>query len=451
MASWRLAVDAGGTFTDCLACDPEGRTHRAKVLSSGVLRATSRPDGALDAPWLVGLPGDFLDGVPHETIGAIRTFGPGLEAPLVAAHVVTKTPFSQKLPPLNLRLGTTRGTNALLTRSGTPPALFLTAGLEDLLLIGDQSRPDLFALDIRQPAPLWAEAIGVAGRLSSGGAEIEPLDEVSLRLSARKLLARGISTAAVALLHSWKNPVHEIRAGEILREEGFSHISLSAELSPLQRLLPRAQTALVNAYLTPVLESYLASLPGAPHLMTSAGGLVGRGAFRPKDSLLSGPAGGVVGALAAGRAAGFTDLLAFDMGGTSTDVCRLGPDGVEYVWEHGIGDVRLLAPAVAVESVAAGGGSLCGVDAFGRLFVGPGSAGAEPGPACYGAGGPLTLTDINLLLGRLDAGHFSVPLDRAASESALDEIVRASGRGRGELLSALVALADDFGSSSRAG
>ena len=460
MALWRLAVDTGGTFTDCLARDPAGQTHRAKVLSSGVLRATVRQGGTLDAPWLAGQPENFLDGVPHETLGAIRTFFPGLEAPLVAAHVVTKTPFAEKLPLLRLRLGTTRGTNALLTRSGTPPALFLTAGLEDLLRIGDQSRPDLFALDIRQAEPLWAETIAVAGRLDPGGAELEPLDEPELRAAARRLLARGISIAAVALLHSWKNPSHETRVGEILREEGFTHVSLSSALSPLQRLLPRARTALANAYLTPVLESYLdgvsAGITPQPHklpiigaggnsfhLMTSAGGLVGRGAFRPKDSLLSGPAGGVVGALAAGRAAGFSDLLAFDMGGTSTDVCRLGPDGVEYVWEHRIGDVRLLAPAVAVESVAAGGGSLCGVDGFGRLFVGPGSAGASPGPACYGAGGPLTLTDVNLLLGRLDSGHFSVPLDRAASEIALEKIADASGRSRGELLSAFVALADE--------
>ena len=194
----------------------------------------------------------------------------------------------------------------------------------------------------------------------------------------------------------------------------------------MQRLVPRARTALIDAYLTPVLDTFLDSVSEkceSLFVMTSSGGLTARRAFHPKDSLLSGPAGGVVGALAAGRAAGFEKLIAFDMGGTSTDVCLLSERGAQLVYEHGVGDVRLLAPAVAVESVAAGGGSICSLDRAGRLRVGPESAGARPGPACYGAGGPLTITDVNLLLGRIDPESFPLPLDRAAAERAAEKLL----------------------------
>jgi 5-oxoprolinase (ATP-hydrolysing) len=175
-AHWRIFADTGGTFTDCLAISPGGEWHRAKVLSSGVLRT----DTAGNAPWRVGLPNNFLDGVAFHHDSAMITYSPGLEAPLVAAHLVTKTPFSQHLPDIELRLGTTRGTNALLTRTGTPPIFFVTAGFEDLLRIGNQARPDLFALDIVKPEPLYAESIGVSERLSADGSLLRPLDELSL-------------------------------------------------------------------------------------------------------------------------------------------------------------------------------------------------------------------------------------------------------------------------------
>lgn len=427
---WRLFVDTGGTFTDCLAQSPEGEWRRAKVLSSGELRLTE----ALRAE----LGEDFWAG---------SEASPRWEAPVLAAHLVTRTPLNEPLPPLTMRLGTTRGTNALLTRTGVAPVLFLTEGFEDILLIGDQSRPDLFALDIVRPEPLWTEVIGVRERLSADGSVLRQLDEKRLRTAARSAVERGFTTAALALLHSWTNPEQELRAAAILQEEGFVHVSVSSELSPLQRYVPRARTALVDAYLAPVLSSFLSSVAqGTERLsvMTSAGGLIPQDAFRARDSLLSGPAGGVVGALAAGHRAGYEKLIAFDMGGTSTDVCRLEASGAALTFEHGIGDIRLLAPAVAVESVAAGGGSICHLDTQGRLAVGPQSAGAAPGPACYGQGGPLTITDVNLLLGRIDPNTFSVPLDVSAAERAADALAAQSGiTDRKELLQGLLALADE--------
>lgn len=445
MSSWRVFVDTGGTFTDCLAISPDGIWHRAKVLSSSILRT----DAAGKAPWRVNLPANFLDGVATRRDGGIITYLPGLEAPLVAAHLVTRTPFSQPLPPLELRLGTTRGTNALLTHTGTPPVFFVTAGFEDLLRIGNQARPDLFALDIFKPTPLYAESVGVRERLNADGSVLRQLDEDMLRVEALRLRAAGHSSAAVALLHAWRNPAHEQRVAEVLAECGFSSISLSSELAALQKLLPRAETAVVNAYLTPILASYLRGVRqglsenSTLSVMTSAGGLVPEAQFRPKDSLLSGPAGGVVGACEAGLRAGFTKLIAFDMGGTSTDVARIEAPEIPYVFEHKVGDAQLLAPAVAVESVAAGGGSLCGCDDHGRLFVGPASAGAQPGPACYGAGGPLTITDINLLLGHIPEKDFSLPLDRAAAERALAEVAQKSGQPAALLLHAFYELANE--------
>ena len=353
---------------------------------------------------------------------------------MLAARLVTATPPGRPLPPLAMRLATTRGTNALLERKGAPVALFLTRGFGDLLRIGTQQRPELFALAIERPAPLYRAVVEVDERLAADGAEIAPLDLAALRGPAAELLAAGVSCAAVALLHSYRDPRHERELGAFLRELGFRHVSLSAELAPLIKLLPRAETAVVDAYLAPVLADYLAAVAaelasGALHVMTSAGGLVRASSFRAKDSLLSGPAGGVVGAARAGRASGFERVIAFDMGGTSTDVARFDGD-FEYLFEHRVGDAHLVAPALAIESVAAGGGSICAYRG-GRLQVGPESAGARPGPACYGAGGPLTLTDVNLLLGRLAAGRFEIPLDPGAAELAAAALLGALEPGPG--------------------
>src|SRR5690606_39160001 len=234
--------------------------------------------------------------------------------------------------------------------------------------------------------------------------------------------------AAVAFMHSYLNPVHELRVAEILMEEGFEVVRTSASLAPLIRLLPRAQTTVVDAYLSPIISETIRRVREgiggeklqSLHLMTSAGGLSRDRRYHPKDSLLSGPAGGVVAIAAAARGTGLGKVIGFDMGGTSTDVARW--DGAfGYVFEHRIGDATLVAPALAIESVAAGGGSICKF-AEGRLQVGPESGGAQPGPACYGAGGPLTITDVNLLMGRLATGSFEIPLNRDAAVEALQAL-----------------------------
>jgi len=466
---FRLYVDTGGTFTDCLAVDPDGSERRAKVLSSAALRGRvvevlgaarlrieaswSGPDqfvrgfgfrmldreggdalvmGYSSAERILDLdlpPASGLEpGAPFELISPEQ-------APLLAARLVTGTPAGESLPPMSMRLATTRGTNALLTRSGVEPVLFVTRGFGDLLEIGNQARPELFTLNPSKPDPLHARVVEVSGRLAADGEEIEPLDPGELVRVAQQLRRDRHTVAAVALLHADKNPLHEQWLADRLRDAGFGHVSVSSRLTPFIKILPRAETAVVNAYLSPVIESYLARIAqvlsgGGLRVMTSAGGLVRAESFDAKDSLLSGPAGGIAGAAAAGRAAGHDRLLAFDMGGTSTDVARYDGD-FEYVFEHAVGDAHLASPALAIESVAAGGGSICSFDGI-RLTVGPKSAGAFPGPACYGAGGPLTLTDVNLLLGRIDPSRFEIPIDPSAAERALEGVRERLAESTGE-------------------
>jgi 5-oxoprolinase (ATP-hydrolysing) len=475
--AWRIWIDTGGTFTDCLAVDPEGGLHRAKVLSTSALRGrvvarTARglrveagwrvPDGFFrgyelrllqtgEARGVTGSAGELLelDGPLEGVEGAAFELRSPEEPPVLAARLVTGTPLGRELPEIALRLATTRGTNALLERKGAATALFITRGFADLLLIGTQQRPDLFALNIEKPRPLFAEVVEVPERLAADGSVLVPLEAGALRGEAGRLLAAGFEAAAVALLHSYRNPRHEEELGEMLREAGFRHVSLSSRLAPLIKILPRAETAVVDAYLSPVLKGYLEGVAralsrGSLHVMTSAGGLVRAASFHAKDSLLSGPAGGVVGAALSGRRSGFSKVIAFDMGGTSTDVARYGGD-FEYLFEHRVGDAHLVAPALAIESVAAGGGSICGFDGV-QLHVGPESAGAWPGPACYGAGGPLTLTDVNLILGRLDPARFEIPLDPVAAERALDALQGRMGEdapGRDSLLEGFLDIANE--------
>jgi len=461
---WKIWADTGGTFTDCLAVDPAGRLHRAKVLSTSAVRGriaarVAEDSVSVETGWAV--PAGFFRGFSFRLLGgdseaievadwqpegrllrlatslpqgdlAGATFelrSPE-EAPVLAARLVTGTALDAPLPPIAMRLATTRGTNALLERKGAATALFITRGFADLTVIGTQARPDLFALEIVRPAPLYREVVEVAERLAADGSVLLPLDVEALRETVRRLLEAGVESAAVALMHSYRNPRHEEDLGEMLRAAGFRHVSLSSKLAPLIKLLPRAETAVVDAYLSPLLERYLSGVagalgPGSLHVMTSAGGLVRASSFRAKDGLLSGPAGGVVGAALAGRSTGFGRVIAFDMGGTSTDVARWDGD-FEYLFEHRVGDAHLVAPALAIESVAAGGGSICSFDGV-QLKVGPESAGAWPGPACYGAGGPLTLTDVNLILGRIDPGRFEIPLNPEAAEAALDRLRKAMG------------------------
>ena len=483
--TWQIWIDTGGTFTDCLALDPHGTLRRAKVLSSSALRAVvvevEAPDTLRIAEeW--GAAAGVVDGLELRILGAdarparIASYDPASgrmrlergmdgarpgaavevrsaeEAPILAARLVTGTAFGAPLPPLAMRLATTRGTNALLERRGAPTALFITRGFGDLLRIGTQQRPDLFALDVRRPAPLYAQSIEVAERRAADGSVLLPLDLADARAAAERAASTGIRSAAVALAHAFRDPAHEWVLAEALRAAGFEHVSISSDLAPFIGLLARAETAVVDAYLGPVIGRYLDGVRGALgggrlHVMTSAGGLVRPEDFRAKDSLLSGPAGGVVGAALAGRRSGHARVIAFDMGGTSTDVARVDGD-FEYVWEHEVGGARIVAPALAIESVAAGGGSVCAFDAQG-LRVGPESAGASPGPACYGAGGPLTITDCNLLIGRLDPARFAIPVDPAPASAAADALAAAVRAATGEavdreaLLAGLIDIADE--------
>ncbi|WP_420127978.1 hydantoinase B/oxoprolinase family protein [Longimicrobium sp.] len=483
---WHIWIDTGGTFTDCLALDPAGTLRRAKVLSSSALRAVVAEVEAADtlriaedwgaAPGVVDglelrvLSGDaepvriasydpasgrmrLVRGVDGLRPGAAIEVRSPDEAPVLAARLVTGTAYGAALPPLAMRLATTRGTNALLERRGAATALFITRGFGDLLRIGTQQRPDLFALDVRKPEPLYAESIEVDERRAADGSVLVRLDiEAARAAAAERIASTGIRSAAVALAHAFRDPAHERALADALRAAGFQHVSISSDLAPFIGLLARAETAVVDAYLGPVIGGYLEGVRrelggGRLHVMTSAGGLVRPEDFRAKDSLLSGPAGGVVGAALAGRRAGYARVIAFDMGGTSTDVARVDGD-FEYVWEHEVGGARIVAPALAIESVAAGGGSICAFDAQG-VRVGPESAGASPGPACYGAGGPLTVTDCNLLLGRLDPARFAIPVDPAPAAAAADALaarvraVTGEAVDRQALLAGLIDLADE--------
>jgi len=483
MGRWQIRVDTGGTFTDCLAVDPGGRLHRAKVLSNSSLRgrilARTAPNTLrVDVSWtttagflqgytlrILGATGTSRDelrvidstGTQHLTVdghlppeaiaGAAFEVSAGEEAPTLAARLITGTPLHKPLPEMELRLATTRGTNALLERKGVPTALFVTRGFRDMLRIGDQRRPDLFALHVRKTRPLTEEVFEVDERLGPDGSVVRPLSMQGLEEVAGSLLGRGVRAAAVALMHSYRNPQHEERVADFLRDMGFATVATSASLAPLIKISPRAQTAVVEACLGPIIDDYIgrvsASVTGSVHAMTSAGGLVEGIRYRAKDSLLSGPAGGVAGAAASGLTSGESQIISFDMGGTSTDVARWAGD-FEYQFEHRVGDAQLVAPALAIETVAAGGGSICRFS-DGRLTVGPESAGADPGPACYGAGGPLTVTDVNLLLGRLDPERFGIPLVVDAAQDRLHQLCAdmADSATTEEVLSGLVQIADE--------
>jgi len=399
---WDFWIDRGGTFTDVIGRDPDGVERSAKLLSvSG-----SYEDAGVEAM--------------RRMLGA----APG--APFPAERVAA------------IKLGTTVATNALLERKGARTLLVTTRGFADALTIGDQARPDLFALDIVKPGPLHAGVIEADERLDAAGAVVRPLDEAALAAALARAAADGFESLAIAFLHADLNAAHERRAGDLARAAGFRFVSLSSDVSPLPRFIPRAETTVVDAYLTPVLAAYVArleaALAGAPlYFMTSAGALVRAGAFRGRDALVSGPAGGVVGVAGVAPAAGGKPALGFDMGGTSTDVCRFA-GALERRDTARIAGVKVRAPMLDVETVAAGGGSILAFDGL-RARVGPASAGADPGPACYGRGGPATVTDANLVLGRLDPARFpavfgpngDAPLDVAAAETKLAELARAMG------------------------
>ena len=471
---WCIAADTGGTFTDCHALDPQGRESRCKVLSTGHLRAVvaGSTDARLRLAGLPPLPAGFLVGFQLNAVGAatahtitafenttneialdtplswqtgtLLELTTGEEAPVLGARILTNTPPGHDFPPLNLRIATTRATNALLEHKGGRIALFITQGFGDLLQIGDQRRSALFALK-HEPRVVFHEvACEVPERISVSGAVLEPLDEASVRAAAQACIAQGITTAAISLLHGHAHPQHELQVATILRECGFTHLTLSHQTAAFAKLLPRTQSTVADAYLHAPVQSFLNGIRRVSptmQVMTSAGGLKSADDIRPKDMLLSGPAGGAIGAANAARRLGISKIITFDMGGTSTDVARIDTRP-GYRFSQNVAGMQLLAPCVAIETVAAGGGSICHLTHHG-LAVGPQSAGSNPGPACYGKGGPLTITDVNLLLGRFDPARAPIPLDVAAAQRRLTELhAQTGGSGtEAELLQSLLRLA----------
>ena len=462
MNNWEFWIDVGGTFTDCIARDPSGQIIQLKLLSSGVTKGgvldVTGPSSFIDSGRCSDPPRfwngygiRFLDanGQPFHTtrvsafdaesgtisieerlpddvvMGVNYELTSGEEAPIVATRYLLGVPLDEPIPEVSVRLGTTRGTNALLTRQGARTGFVTTKGFGDILLIANQDRPRLFDLAIKKPQPLFEEVVEIDERIDVDGNVLKAPDEATVRDQLQRLKQTGVESIAICLLHSFSHAAHEQLVERIAREVGFEEISTSSRLSPLIKIVSRGDTTVVDAYLNPILRQYLGGLRkslGSSSLknMTSAGGLVDADRFVGKDSILSGPAGGVIGFSRVAQRAGFEKSIGFDMGGTSTDVSRF--DGrYELEFETQKAGVRVVAPMLSIETVAAGGGSVCDFDGV-KLTVGPESAGASPGPACYGRGGPLTVTDVNLYLGKILPSRFPFPLDREAVERKLSAL-----------------------------
>ncbi|MEQ8414637.1 MAG: hydantoinase B/oxoprolinase family protein [Imperialibacter sp.] len=469
---WKIWVDTGGTFTDCLAETPEGEIKRVKVLSSSKLRGKAIEqvaENAFQVDTSFAVNKRILNDYKIKFLGqdlpdnSIASFDPnnfkftltspipnkllfpcdfeldgGEEAPVLAARLITETALDNALPPIDMRLGTTRGTNALLERKGANTAWLVTKGLKDLIRIGTQQRPDIFALKIEKPEPLYSNVFEINERIDAEGNVLITLNSGEVEQAIEKIKEKGILSVAISLLNSFKNPAHELEVLDLCEKAGLTYVSVSSQLFPAIKLLPRAETAVADAYLNPILSSYLTGVSNklssgsSLKVMSSAGGLISANDFYAKDSLLSGPAGGVVGAAEIAKVCGEKNILTLDMGGTSTDVSRYAgkPD---YCFECEVGQAKIASPSVAVETVAAGGGSICSFDGH-KLAVGPESAGAQPGPACYGAVGPLTVTDVNLLLGRVDEEKFGIPVQKGESAKRLEEQLNEINNQTGERL-----------------
>jgi 5-oxoprolinase (ATP-hydrolysing) len=381
---WRFWIDRGGTFTDIVAQTPQGGLLTRKFLSDN--------------------PGQYEDAALY---GIRQVLGLSPTEAIPADRIA------------EVRMGTTVATNALLERKGEPTLLLITRGFADALKIGDQRRPDLFKLHIERPEVLYRRVIEIDERLSADGSMLEPLDEEKVASQLRDGFAEGLRAVAIVFLHSYMNPEHELRVASIARTVGFEQVSVSSEVSQKIRLLNRGDTTAVDAYLSPVLNRYIdrvSSELGEIRLqfMQSTGGLADASHFRGKDAILSGPAGGVIGAVRTAEQAGYKRIIGFDMGGTSTDVCHYQGE-YERTETASIAGVRIRVPMMSIHTVAAGGGSIVNFDGT-RLRVGPESAGAVPGPAAYRRGGPLTVTDCNLLLGKIHADYFPKVFGEASNQ-----------------------------------
>ncbi|MFD6027466.1 hydantoinase B/oxoprolinase family protein [Streptomyces griseoluteus] len=394
MTGWEFWIDRGGTFTDIVARRPDGGLLTRKLLSDNPARYADAAVAGVR---------ELLDGSP-EHVDAVR-------------------------------MGTTVATNALLERKGERTLLVITRGFADALRIAYQNRPHLFARHIELPEQLYERVVEVDERIAADGTELRAPDLAALEGELRRAYDDGIRAVAVVCLHSHLHPGHERAAGEPAERVGFPQVSLSSEVSPLMKLVPRGDTAVVDAYLSPVLHRYIRHVAEELRdvrlmFMQSNGGLTEAGQFRGKDAVLSGPAGGIVGMARMSELAGHGRVIGFDMGGTSTDVSHFAGE-YERVFTNRIAGVRLRAPMLDIHTVAAGGGSVLHFDGS-RYRVGPDSAGADPGPACYRAGGPLTVTDANVMLGRIQPARFPAvfgpegdqPLDAAAVRDGFAALAR---------------------------
>jgi len=420
MSVWDFWIDRGGTFTDVVGRDPDGGLHPLKLLSEN---SDSYDDAAIE--------------------GIRRLLGGEIDP----ARIGT------------VKMGTTVATNALLERKGDRTLLLITKGFRDALRLAYQARPDIFGKEIILPEQLYERVIEVDERLRADGiVERAPdLDALGPALEAAR--ADGIDAAAIVLMHAWQSPEHERQVAKLVREAGFGQVSVSHEVSPLIKLVGRGDTTVVDAYLSPILGRYVARVAGAlgatppgdagPTLqfMMSSGGMTAAEAFQGKDAILSGPAGGVVGMVETARIAGFDKVIGFDMGGTSTDVAH-SAGHYERAFDTEVAGVRIRAPMMRIHTVAAGGGSILHADP-GRFRVGPDSAGADPGPACYRRGGPLTVTDANVMLGKLRPDFFprvfgpdqDAALDAEAVATRFKEIASREGRPAEEIAEGFLTIA----------
>ena len=401
MSQWQFWIDRGGTFTDVVAKDPQGHYHTHKLLSEAPERY---PDAALQGIRdLMGIAAD--ERLRTEEIHSVK-------------------------------MGTTVATNALLERKGERVLLLVSTGFADALRIGNQTRPHLFKLDIALPELLYERVAEVGGRYRADGVELEPLDVAAARAALREAYDDGVRACAIAFMHGYRYHQHEASVARLATEIGFTQVSVSHRVSPLMKLIGRGDTTVVDAYLSPILRRYVdrvaADLDKARLMfMQSNGGLVDARFFQGKDSILSGPAGGVVGAVRTAALLGMNRIIGFDMGGTSTDVSHYAGE-YERAFETEVAGVRMRAPMMRINTVAAGGGSILHFDGS-RYRVGPDSAGADPGPACYRRGGPLTVTDCNVMLGKLQPAFFpqvfgpkaDAPLDAERVRARFAEMAKA--------------------------
>ena len=401
---WQFWIDRGGTFTDIVARRPDGSLATHKLLSE-------HPEHYRDAA---------VAGIRH-----LLDVAPGEPLPAGAIEAV--------------KMGTTVATNALLERKGAPTALAITRGFRDALRIAYQNRPKLFARHIVLPELLYGQVVEIDERIGAHGDTVRELDAARARADLQAVYDSGTRALAIVFMHGYRHTRHEREVARIAREIGFTQVSVSHEVSPMMKLVARGDTTVVDAYLSPILRRYVeqvaSELPGVRlQFMQSNGGLTDARAFQGKDSILSGPAGGIVGMVRASRLAGFERVIGFDMGGTSTDVSHFaGAHSSDYerVFETQVAGVRMRAPMMSIHTVAAGGGSILHFDGS-RYRVGPDSAGANPGPASYRRGGPLTVTDANLMLGKIQSAHFphlfgpdgDAPLDLEVVRAKFAELAR---------------------------